>query len=72
MWEPRDPREPRSIAVTRLRHIEMHTSRLARWPPPMRDAVAPPPHEPPPNTLPEESIKPPPRRNWFLKRKEGA
>ncbi|QUS40068.1 hypothetical protein RPMA_15440 [Tardiphaga alba] len=68
MWEPRNPREPRSIAGTRLRHIEMHESRLAQWPPPMRDTVTPPAHEPPPVELPAEMpVKAPPRRNWFLK-----
>jgi hypothetical protein len=70
MWEPRNPREPRSIAATRLRHIEMHSSRLAHWPPPQRDTVTPPAHEPPPNVLPDEPIKTP-RRHWFLKRKPG-
>lgn len=72
MWEPRNPREPRSIAGIRLRQIEMHNSRLAHWPPPMRDTVTPPSHEPPPNPniLPDEPVKAP-RRNWFLKPKSG-
>ncbi len=71
MWEPRNPREPRSIAGTRLRQIEMHNSRLAHWPPPLRDTITPPLHEPLPNTLPDEPLKTPQRRNWFFKGKTG-
>lgn len=68
MWDPRDPREPRSIAGARLRQLDLHASRLARWPPPMRDTVAPPTHEPPP-LPPSDAPRPVVRRNWFLKRK---
>jgi hypothetical protein len=49
----------------------MHNSRLAHWPPPLRDTITPPLHEPLPNALPDEPAKTPRRRNWFFKGKPG-
>lgn len=67
MWEERDPRAPRSIAGSRLRHVEMSQSKLAHWPPPQRD-VAVKPHVAEPHTPQEEIVaKRPIRRGWHLK-----
>lgn len=69
MWEPRSPREPRSIALTRLRQLAMDDSRLASWPPPRRDFVTPPPLTPLRKTVQEDTVKVAPRRGWFFKGK---
>jgi len=72
MWEPRNPREPRSIALTHLRQLGMQESRLANWPPPRRDFVTPPPLAPLRATVQEETVKVAlRRRGWFFKGKSG-
>jgi hypothetical protein len=71
MWEPRSPREPRSIALTHLRQLGMHESRLASWPPPHRDFVTPQPIAPLRKTVQEDTVKVAPRRGWFFKGKSG-
>ncbi len=67
MWEPRDPRAPRSIATSRLRHVDMPHSRLAHWPPPQRDVDVKPQVMKPADLL-EVAAKRPIRRGWHLKR----